>query len=125
MSFSLPSGWVFQSASNNGNTVTYTLPGHTTQKPKLAVFSRVVPTYNAKSGWSIPSYRVRVIHGIVDADGNPVETRTTFDATYRWSMTTGGAAEGDAVNDEAVAIISATGFAESVFAGQQFPTPTV
>jgi len=125
MSFNLPSGWVFQSASNNGNTVTYALPGHTTEKPKLCVISRTIPVYNPKSGWSIPSYRVRVIHGIVDVDGKPVETRTSADVTFRHSMASGGAAEGDAVVTEFASVISADGFAAAVFAGQQFPKPTV
>lgn len=123
MSFTLPSGWTFQSSSNNGNQVTYTLPGHTVQAPRLAIFSRVIPTYDQKVGWSVPSYRVRVIHGVVDADGVPVETRTSYDATIRWSMSGNGASEGDEATTEMVAILGATGFAETVFAGQGFPRP--
>lgn len=123
MAFVLPAGWTFQSSQNNGNSVTYTLPGHTTQAPRLAIFSRTIPSFNSKSGWSVPSYRVRVIHGITDADGNPVETRTSFDCTFRHSMVTGGAAEGASVVNEVLAVIGADGFAQAVFAEQSFPQP--
>lgn len=122
MGFKVPADWVFQSSANNGNSVTYALPGHTTQQPKIAVFSRVIPSYSAKTGWSVPSYRVRVIEGVVDADGNPIETRTTVDATFRCSMS-GGATKAQDVVDNFKLIVSANGFASGVFVEQSFPTP--
>lgn len=122
MGFQVPADWVFQSSANNGNSVTYTLPGHTTQEPKIAVFSRVIPSYSAKTGWTVPSYRVRVIEGVLDADGNPVETRTTVDATFRSSMS-GGQTKGQSVVDNFKLIVGADGFASSVFVEQSFPRP--
>lgn len=124
MAFQVPADWKFQSSANNGNSVTYTLPGHTTAQPKIAVFSRVIPTYSAKTGWSVPSYRVRVIEGVLDADGNPVETRTTVDATFRCSMKNSGQAKGQDVVDQFKLVVNATGFAESVYVEQSFPTPS-
>lgn len=71
MSFTVPATWAFFGSSNNGNTVQYTLPGHTAQSPRLAIFKRVPPVY-ANSKWSKPSYDVKVVYGVVDADGLPV-----------------------------------------------------
>jgi len=73
MPFELPVGSRLQGLSNEGNTETWQLPGHTVQKPKLAIFKRVVPTFNQSSlKWSDPSYQFKVVQGVVDADGNPV-----------------------------------------------------
>lgn len=73
MSLVLPAGSRLQGVTNDGNSVTWQLPGHTVQKPKLAIFKRTVPTYNQNAQkWSDPAYQYKVVFGVVDADGNPV-----------------------------------------------------
>lgn len=88
MSFTVPTGAVFHSASNNGNTVQFSLPGHTAAKPALLVLKRTVPVYDAKSKtWSKPSYDVKVVRGVLDSDGNPVYPRVTVGTDgIRWPM---------------------------------------
>lgn len=71
MTFTVPATWVLHSTSNNGNTVQFTRPGHSAQTPRLAIFKRQPPVY-ANSKWSKPSYDVKVVSGVVDADGLPV-----------------------------------------------------
>ena len=74
MSLTIPAGSILQNTSNEGNTVTWALPGHTVQKPKLLILKRTVPTYNSgKSVWSDPKYQYKVVYGVVDADANPVK----------------------------------------------------
>lgn len=73
MSLVLPAGSRLQGVTNDGNSVTWQLPGHTVQKPKLAIFKRTVPTYNQTTQkWSDPAYQYKVVFGVVDAEGNPV-----------------------------------------------------
>jgi hypothetical protein len=73
MSFALPVGSVLQGTSNEGNSVTWQLPGHTVQKPRLAIFKRVIPAYNQQTQkWSDARYSYKVVYGILDADGAPV-----------------------------------------------------
>lgn len=73
MSFNLPAGSVLQGTSNEGNSVTWQLPGHTVQKPRLAIFKRVVPAYNQQTQkWSDAKYNFKVVYGVLDADGAPV-----------------------------------------------------
>lgn len=73
MSFALPAGSILQGTSNEGNSVTWQLPGHTVQKPRLAIFKRVIPAYNQQTHrWSDAKYNYKVVYGVVDADGAPV-----------------------------------------------------
>lgn len=122
MAFSIPSTWKFHSSQGNGNQVTYTRPGHTVQAPRLAIVSRVVPVYDAKTArWSVPSYRVRVFDGVVDAVGNPDPTKTLVDLTCRASVSNGGAARGDEVTSDLLVIINQADFASAAFVNQDFP----
>lgn len=125
MSFPVPSGWKFQSSANNGNSVTYTRPGHTTVAPRLAIFSRVIPSYDVKAdSWSTPSYRIRLIDGVLTPAGKPAGTRVSFDGTFRYPMDAAGVeASGNSITADLKALISATGFAGSVFVSQDFPAP--
>lgn len=73
MSFNLPAGSVLQGTSNEGNSVTVQLPGHTVQAPRLAIFKRVIPAYNQQTQrWSDAKYNFKVVYGVLDADGAPV-----------------------------------------------------
>lgn len=74
MSIHIPTGSVLQNTSNEGNTVTFALPGHTVQKPKLLILKRTVPTFNSGAAkWSDPKFQYKVVYGVVDVDGNPVK----------------------------------------------------
>lgn len=123
MAFVVPSTWKFHSSQGNGNSVTFTRPGHTVQAPRLAIVSRVTPVYDPKLGrWSVPSYRVRVFDGVVDAVGNPDPTKTLVDLTCRSSVANGGAARGDEVTADLLVIINQSDFAGAAFGSQDFPT---
>lgn len=80
----VPTGWKFY-GSNNGNQTTFTLPGHTTANPRLALFDRRVPSSSPQGAVS-PSYRIRIVRGISDAEGNPVQQRVVCDFTVRWPL---------------------------------------
>lgn len=123
MAFVVPSNWKIHSTQGNGNSVTFTRPGHTVQAPRLAIFSRVTPVYDAKTArWSVPSYRIRVFDGVVDAAGNPDPTKTLMDITCRSSVSNGGADRGDDVNTDILAVLNQPGFAPAAFGSQEFPT---
>lgn len=81
MSFKVPSDWLVYGVA--GDQSTFALPGHTPQNPRLAIFDRKVPQVTA-GGVSVPTFRVRMIEGVSDTDGNPVTTRCTVDCTIRW-----------------------------------------
>lgn len=122
MSFTVPATWKIHSSSNNGNSVTYTRPGHTVQQPKLAIISRVAPLYdNKRQEWSTPSYRVRVFDGVLDANGNPDPTKTMLDLTARCSVDSNGSSVKDAVTADFRLIINHADFAASAFQSQDFP----
>ena len=121
MSVTLPAGWQFFGSANNGNSVTFVLPGHTAETPRLAIFKRVIPTYN-NGVWSKPSYTAKVSFGLLDADGAPVRPLLEVGTDgIRWPM--GAASFGttfDAAHAAFESIISADGFAEMV-KSQAFP----
>lgn len=124
MPFSLPAKFKFFSANGNGNSVTYIANDNTTAEPRLVILNRVLPVWQRIAqamGWSIPSYRVRVQYGVLDADGNPIATRVMADLTLRWPH--GHGSKGSDVVTDLASIITATGFAEAVFGQQLFPVP--
>lgn len=74
--------------SFNGSTAdqtTFLLAGHTVAEPRLAIFDRKVPSFNG-NGSKVPSYRVRIVRGVTDTDGEVVATRVTADVTIRWPL---------------------------------------
>lgn len=122
MSFTVPATWKIHSSSNNGNSTTYTRPGHTVQEPRLAIISRVVPVHdNKRHEWSTPSYRVRVFDGILDANGNPDPTKTMIDAVCKCSVDNNGASRKTSVITDFLAIIDQVDFAAAAFESQDFP----
>lgn len=123
MAFTVPATWKFHSSQSNGNSITFTRPGHTVQQPRLAIISRVVPLYdNKRQEWSTPQYRVRVFDGILDADGNPDPTKTLADATFRCSVDNNGAAQKDSVLGDLRTILNHADAAAAFFQSQDFPT---
>lgn len=122
MAFNVPSTWKRQSLSNDGNTLTFTRPGHTVQKPKLAVVSRVIPAYDQKRAtWSVPQYRVRVFDGVLNADGQPDPTRTLYDLTVRASINSDGSAVVSDVHTDFLLIVDQEEFAANSVGAQEFP----
>lgn len=77
----LPVGWSEYGRDGN-NSVTFLRPGHTVQAPRLAIFNRKPPVANG-NGFSVPTYRVRLIDGHVDADGAALRERSILDLTIR------------------------------------------
>ena len=123
MAFTVPATWKYHSSQSNGNSVTFTRPGHTVQQPRLAIISRVAPLYdNKRQEWSTPQYRVRVFDGILDSDGNPDPTKTLVDATFRCSVDNNGAAQKDSVMADFRAIINHADAPAAFFESQDFPT---
>lgn len=122
MSFSVPATWKIHSTQSNGNSITFTRPGHTVQQPRLAIFSRVTPLYdNKRKEWSTPSYRIRVFDGIVDSEGNPDPTKTLLDCTARVSIDSNGAAQKASVLGDFILILDQTDAAAAMFESQDFP----
>lgn len=77
----LPVGWSEYGRDGN-NSVTFLRPGHTVQAPRLAIFNRKPPVANG-NGFSVPTYRVRLIDGHLDADGVAMRERSILDLTIR------------------------------------------
>lgn len=83
---SLPASFTLFGVSNNGNTITYLRAGHTTRTPRLAIFKRTVPVY-LNGRWSNPSYDVKIVSGVLDADGAPVPVKIQIGTDgIRWPM---------------------------------------
>lgn len=69
--------------SDNGNSRTYTLAGHTASDPKLVIQSRRVPL----GSQVVAESKARVIYQTDDADGNPLNEKVAFEATVRYPIT--------------------------------------
>lgn len=87
----------FKRFSNTEHSITYTLPGHTSQKPHLAIFDRVIPVTQGK-GPRVPQVRVRVLRGVLNAEGVLVSTRISAEAVFRYPM---GANTSEVIEDMA------------------------
>lgn len=83
----LLNGSTLYTVASNGNSITFALPGHTTVEPRLAIFKRVIPEFS-KGSWSTPSYTVKVVYGVVDAEtGQPINPRISVGTDgVRWPM---------------------------------------
>lgn len=91
--------------SNNGNSRTSTLSGHTTEKPRLVIESRKVP-----SGQQIVAENtISVIYATVDSESNVLPQKYSFTMTVRGPIT-GTTADRDA----ALAVI------RDIIAGDEF-----
>lgn len=65
--------------SDNGDSRTYTLTGHSISSPKIVVQKRRVPVGNQK----VAQDTVTVLYGTTDADGLPVPERVSFEVVIR------------------------------------------
>lgn len=68
---------------------------------------------------------MRVYHGVLDADGAPDPTKTSFDATCRSTVASNGAAAAPAVTTAFLAIVNQVDFVAAAFGSQEFPTVAV
>lgn len=113
----LPKGYTQYSVSNNGNTVTFARPGHSTLTPKLLIVKRSVPEF-ANGRWSTPQYSLKLVRGLVDANGAPVTPRINVGTEgIRWPMS--GVGVQTAVSEEIAefaAVMSTVGLAADIFA---------
>lgn len=109
----------FKKFSSTEHSVTYTLPGHTSQKPRLVIFDRIVPVTSGK-GPRIPQLRVRVIRGVIDATGALVATRITSEWVTRYPN---GALASEIMEDMAVlaAVGGDTAFQDDVAVELRLP----
>jgi len=105
---------------SQGDQTTFVMPGHTVGTPYLLIFDRKVPQSNGQGGTSNPSYRVRVIRGLKDAEDVPLETRAVVDINIRWPAK---AVASDVVAMIAVAgeILSSVDFQDDVVNEQLLP----
>lgn len=78
--------------SDNGNSRTFTTPGHTSVKPKLVIQKRKIPA-NADG---VAETSFIVIHATVDADGNVLSAKESFEVIHR-SPVKGDSDDRDAV----------------------------
>lgn len=123
MSFTVPNTWKFHSSSGNGNSITFTLPGHTVQTPAYAMINRIAPVFdNKRRTWSVPSYRVRTYFGVLDAEGTPDPTKTQTDLTCRCSVASDGKSKGALAVNALLAVVNQPDFVDAAYGGQNFPT---
>lgn len=113
----LPAGYTFFGASNNGNTVTFIKTGHTVQKPLTLVMKRTIPTFQ-NGVWSKPSFDVKVVRGLQDSDGKPLPTKLQIGTDgIRWDVNGAGlAAEMAAAAADFAAVVGHADFDEAVLA---------
>lgn len=68
--------------SQNGNSRTSTLTGHTAIKPRLVIEKRRVPEGNQ----TIAEYSCKVIRATEDADGAVLSNKVSFEAVVRYPV---------------------------------------
>jgi hypothetical protein len=68
--------------SNNGNSRTCTLSGHTAVKPLLVIEKRRVPEGNQ----TMVEYSCKVIYATEDADGAVLTNKVAFEALVRYPV---------------------------------------
>lgn len=125
MALTVPATWKIHSKTNDGNSTTYTRPGHTVKEPKLAIVSRTTAQYdNNRKLWSTPQYRVRVFDGVLDTGGQPDPTRTMYDLTIRASINSAGVAVVPAVHADFLLVVDQADFAGNALGAQDFPVPS-
>lgn len=81
--FQLPEGYTVYSVSNNGNELIAYKDDSTSANPHFIVLNRTAPAWIRQSGrFSVGTVRVRVVRGLTDLDGNPIESRVLVDAQF-------------------------------------------
>lgn len=93
--------------SDMGNSRTYTYAGHTATDPRLVIQKRKV----ASNGNSVIEDTVMVVSGTEDAEGIPLASRVSFQATVRRP-----------VNGAAADVTAALAIFRDIVAGDEFGT---
>lgn len=114
----LPVGWS-EFGRNGSDSVTFTRPGHTVTAPRLAIFDRKLPVSNG-NGFSVPSYRVRLIDGHLDIDGNPLKERSIVEVTVRQPVGASATPITTSIADVA-AILADAAFVDDATVDYMFP----
>lgn len=82
--WTLPSGYKTFGQANNGQQLIAHKATSTAAKPVMLIVDRQEAVYNAQSKtFSNPGYRIRIIQGTVDVDGNPLQPRLLADCNFR------------------------------------------
>lgn len=68
--------------SNNGNSRTSTVTGHTAAKPKLVIEKRRVPEGNQV----VSEYSAKVVYATVDAEDLVLSNKVSFEAIVRFPI---------------------------------------
>lgn len=68
--------------SNNGNSRTSTLSGHTAAKPKIVIEKRRVPDSNQ----AMIEFSVKAVYATEDADSLVLQQKVAFEATVRYPV---------------------------------------
>jgi len=79
--YTVPVDWKFDGDSKDSST--YLLPGHTSAEPRWAIFDRKVPS-NTPGGTTVPWSRIRFFRGVLDSDGNLIQSRVTNEYQVKW-----------------------------------------
>lgn len=80
--FAVPGTWTFN-GTNGSDQSTYRVTGHTTNENYLVVFDRKVPQQTA-TGFTKPSFRVRIIRSFVDVSLKPLSSKALVDIQSSW-----------------------------------------
>jgi hypothetical protein len=114
----IPSGYTLHSLEKDAVTLTVDAT-HSVAQPHLVIVERRVPTYNG-SKFNQPTYRIRVIRGNVDENGDPIGERTLVDCQFRWEISndvTFVSSVLSPLND----VLAITDFALEAFGSQTLP----
>lgn len=109
----IPSSYALYGQNGNGNEFVFRKDDSSTSAPHLLILNRSEPVWNAKLGrFTVSSLRVRVIRGVVDLEGNPIQTRVIFDGAFNFPP--GHESEVDPLLTDVKEIINSLDFADVV-----------
>lgn len=82
--YKLPTGYTIFGFANNGNQMTAQKATSTPSQPRIIILDRNAPVWNPSTlSYSIPEYRLRVMVGTINSDGNPRPERLLADFRFR------------------------------------------
>lgn len=95
--------------SQNGNSRTCSLTGHTASQPKLLIEKRRVP----EGSITMAEYSFKVVEATLDADGNVLSNKISFESVVRYPIL-GQASDIAAALAIFVDVVSGDEFANSI-----------
>lgn len=120
MSFPIPDGLTLQSLEKDSVTLTVDAT-HSVLQPHFVIIDRRTPTFN-NGAFSQPRYRIRVIRGNLDGEGQPTSVRTLADLELAWRVDNTSEYVEDSILDPLELILETADFASLVFGQQALPT---